>query len=787
MRFPPHDAVSDTGITPTAKFMKSIRSRTAPLHGVVGGVIAIAALVYGCNEAPVATKRITAVVDSTAMRAEIARRNSAASIVAGGLTRCHWPADPGSPGYCPIVVTFTPTTYQGHIDGIGDQFDPVTIDFSAPVWGLTIEPSGAVLCPPIGTLSPIQVYDSTGVLAASESFKLVDPINGWECGSDNISNQVDTVAFKGGIKRVVITAPSPASWPFAPDPTITAYMSQSYGASLNYYTLDPTKLTLSASKNSGFVADTITFTASRPDGGGFTVSSWKWVADPGAAPPPGYTEKLPVSSCRTATSCRYTPGASGTMWVYGSVNSRADSASQHVAISTWSLSLTASPIAVHTGQSVAFKPAWSDGATVVSASWSWRADAGTAKTKACNASPATCTVAVMESGTMTATSTRSGVAQAASFHVRTYTSLSLTVDRSSVNYGDTVTFTPNLDATAGGAARWRWVASSGPTDNASCGNGIAPCRKKMIGSGTMWVYTSATSGQGDSANIAVTVNAPTLTITGSPDYVYSGELVSFQAASPNETVDVVSWSWADDPVLIANRAGMVSRLSPAKNRLKRSTAPSHTANIRTPTLSPLFSVENGMLCVAHSSTCSDSVMASGVMHVRAIVNGYTVEDSVHVTVANLSNLAAPPEGIAQPDGDDGPPAEPPSWCPADEKAYLRSNAVRARMKMLYDSTAAEHLEHGSFVFADSLTSTLSNGPVIEGDSTSMAHRMTPPPTSACSAMHAHPDGKQYKLGPSGDDQFYSSFYKLSGFVITKGYIFYMDTDGRARAVARRGG
>jgi hypothetical protein len=541
--------------------------------------------------------------------------------MAGGLTRCHWPADPGSPGYCPIVVTFTPASYQGHIDGLGDQSDAVTIDFSGPVWGLTIEPSGALLCPPSGTLSPIQVYDSTGVLAASESFKLVDPINGWECGTDNVSNQVDTVAFKGAVKRVVITAPSPASWPFALDPTITAYMSQSYGASLNYYALDPTKLTLSASKNTGFVADTITFTASRPDGGAFTVSSWKWVADAGAVPPPGYTEKLAVSSCRTATSCRYTPGASGTMWVYATVNSRPDSASQHVMISPWSLSVGASPIAVHTGQSVAFKPTWSDGATVASASWSWRADAGTAKTKACNASPATCTVAVMESGTMTATSTRSGVTQTASFHVRTYTSLSLTVDRDSVNYGDIVTFTPKLDGTAAGAARWRWLAAAGSSDNVACSDGTAPCSKRMVGSGKMRVYLGSTAGTGDSAlSPMITVGARRKLLLAPHDTirVAAGWSVDFTASAEGGAA-LTNVHWSADDITLASKI----RVKPDRAIRMSATGVSSTT------------------CADGVISCTDQVAGSYTRTVTATVDDSVQTASVPVAVGIVTTVTAP--------------------------------------------------------------------------------------------------------------------------------------------------
>jgi len=52
-----------------------------------------------------------------------------------------------------------------------------------------------------------------------------------------------------------------------------------------------------------------------------------------------------------------------------------------------------------------------------------------------------------------------------------------------------------------------------------------------------------------------------------------------------------------------------------------------------------------MLCSAHAVTCEDTVMASGFMHVSAIVHGLTIEDSVHVTVLiDGSDVIASPTG-----------------------------------------------------------------------------------------------------------------------------------------------
>lgn len=112
--------------------------------------------------------------------------------------------------------------------------------------------------------------------------------------------------------------------------------------------------------------------------------------------------------------------------------------------------------------------------------------------------------------------------------------------------------------------------------------------------------------------------------------------------------------------------------------------------------------------------------------------------------------------------------------------------MRSRLKLLYDSTAKDLHEHGSYVFADSVTHALYNGPAIHGEIDSIP-QMHFPPDSACAWMHAHPNGSQYRTGPSDGDMLYSSLRHLMGFLITKQYIFYMDENGRPRYTIHRAG
>ena len=206
----------------------------------------------------------------------------------------------------------------------------------------------------------------------------------------------------------------------------------------------------------------------------------------------------------------------------------------------------------------------------------------------------------------------------------------------------------------------------------------------------MWVYTSATAGQGDSASKSVTITLPTLSIHQSDAYVYSGDTVAFSVTATGGTPDVLSWTWVADGQILANRMpgnrpSIGSRTADA-GRLSDSRIAPRTGRLQTLVVSG---------CTAHNRSCSESITESGTLRVQAVVDGITLADSAHVRVADLANLPAPPLGVLMPEPDSETAATSrPTLCPEDTLVFRRGS-VLSRMKFLSDSTAIDNHEHGS--------------------------------------------------------------------------------------------
>jgi hypothetical protein len=202
--------------------------------------------------------------------------------------------------------------------------------------------------------------------------------------------------------------------------------------------------------------------------------------------------------------------------------------------------LTPTPAAVHAGQMVHFQMALDDGTPATVWQWSWTKDPGS------NANPLSGCANAYDfcNGTVWGPGTLSGRTDYgwASAHVIVYSNFTLDADRASVHVGDTVRFTPKYDGAPGPAARWRWAPAAGSNDSTACANGVSPCKKAMLASGTMWAYTSTTPGQGDSASAAVTVVPGRITLTGGGVF-RPGDVATFTAGSTVGALVVTGWEW----------------------------------------------------------------------------------------------------------------------------------------------------------------------------------------------------------------------------------------------------
>jgi hypothetical protein len=209
--------------------------------------------------------------------------------------------------------------------------------------------------------------------------------------------------------------------------------------------------------------------------------------------------------------------------------------------------VNASPSHVKANQQVTFTASRDDGGRLDMSSWEWRPSVGNISGPCGASNP--CLMNVPVSGTMIAHTWAFGDASA---DVTVYSSFALDADKTSVRSGDTVTFTPKYDAVAGPAARWKWVPTdTSQHDGAPCTPTEASCKKEMLESGTMWAFTSATVGQGDSASQAISVT-PSITLKCSPKPVTRGQSTTCTATTkaPGQLIPT-SWvfSATADPQL----------------------------------------------------------------------------------------------------------------------------------------------------------------------------------------------------------------------------------------------
>jgi hypothetical protein len=265
----------------------------------------------------------------------------------------------------------------------------------------------------------------------------------------------------------------------------------------------------------------------------------RWYYAPDSTGWPGDTA---VGCYVVGNTCRVTPQASGMLHLWIMVNGKLEHKTAHVMVP--SLLLKAVPAAVHPGQLVTFTPSWSDNTAInTDVRWEWAADAPPGRTAACDYSGwnYVCRTNVYESGTMTVFVGHWGVGLPAKARVRVYSTFGLDADRTTVQMGDTVTFTPKYDGVAGPAARWRWAPTDTSNHDATaCDPGVSPCKKRMITSGRMWAYT-ATSG-GDSASVLVTV-LDKFELRAAPSLVKAGGVVTFRPYLNGQSVPAARWKW----------------------------------------------------------------------------------------------------------------------------------------------------------------------------------------------------------------------------------------------------
>lgn len=234
----------------------------------------------------------------------------------------------------------------------------------------------------------------------------------------------------------------------------------------------------------------------------------------------------------------------------GTIGCYALTANQIVTVQKYTnfVHLTATPSAVRSGQQVTFQ-ATSDEAGLVSYGWVWTRDPGTNANPAngCNSWVTLCTAQIYGSGTMTA-NTNYGSASA---HVTVYTNFTLGATPTTVDRGDTVTFTPMYNGVAGGAARWRWVSDSTP-DSPSCASANPACKTPINASGTMWAYTALSGGDSASAHIAV---RDKYELRAAPSLIAAGQVVTFRPYLNGQAAPAMRWRWVPQGAAWDNVAG----------------------------------------------------------------------------------------------------------------------------------------------------------------------------------------------------------------------------------------
>ena len=195
------------------------------------------------------------------------------------------------------------------------------------------------------------------------------------------------------------------------------------------FTITPLASTLDVRLDSGIVnpgnSASVTISASPTQVEGYTmgvlVDSIKWWPDPVSSH--GIPSEASNNACTSITStppikCTRTIMGSGTFHVVAHVNGKVSTQDAHVAIRDKTLSLTASPNAVHSPfQPVTFTPRWADGYAVQVKTWAWVADTTDDETVPCASGMAVCITGIWHSGTMIVTVTRDGADSTARAHV----------------------------------------------------------------------------------------------------------------------------------------------------------------------------------------------------------------------------------------------------------------------------------------------------------------------------------------------------------------------------------
>jgi len=219
--------------------------------------------------------------------------------------------------------------------------------------------------------------------------------------------------------------------------------------------------------------------------------------------------------------------------------------------------VVANPVAVHPNTQVTFTASRDDGGNLIVYNWHWQPDAGQPgnATNLCGGGNP-CQMTVAGSGTMLVyTNVGNPTAHVTVYQATSDTSFKLAADRSTVPYRDTATFTPLYNGVPGPAARWHWAALDTSThDTTACAPGISPCKKLMLTTGTMWVYTSTTPGQGDSASAPVTVQPPRIHVACDPETVIRTTSVACTAQASG-ALAVSGWTFTADDAAVGTVSG----------------------------------------------------------------------------------------------------------------------------------------------------------------------------------------------------------------------------------------
>jgi hypothetical protein len=231
------------------------------------------------------------------------------------------------------------------------------------------------------------------------------------------------------------------------------------------------------------------------------VDSADWTPD--AAPyGEAYDSTMSCGFGALGYQCQRRIVGSGTMHVVAYVNGARQEGSVH--ITTPALTLTATPAYIKTGANVTFTPQWSDGRSTVPDMWywTWAPDHPPGNT-GCGYWEDPCTKPVLETGTMKVQLRRNGADRYATARVVVYSLFALDIDRAVALPGEAAVFTPKYDGLPGAAAKWKFIPDDPAGDHIACDNNVQDCIKVMHGSGTMWAYSSLSSGDSDHKHVSL--------------------------------------------------------------------------------------------------------------------------------------------------------------------------------------------------------------------------------------------------------------------------------------------